>query len=83
MPFAIVGIISGSILFSIIPWMNVFWGFLMVIIFFNIAMAFYRAPVIALMPDYTPENVRSTGNAIIQLNGRNWDRFWIFGATHH
>ena len=54
----------------------------MVIIFFNIAMAFYRAPVITLIPDYTPRNARYTGNAIIRLMG-GIRTIFVFGATHN
>ncbi len=39
------------------------------IICFNIAMALYRAPVVALMPDVTEDEHRSRANGIINLMG--------------
>ncbi|MHA1299551.1 MAG: MFS transporter [Candidatus Helarchaeota archaeon] len=39
------------------------------IICFNIAMAIYRAPVVALMPDLTEDEYRSRANGIINLMG--------------
>ena len=34
-----------------------------------IAMALYRSPAVALMPDVTPKPLRSKGNAVINLMG--------------
>lgn len=39
------------------------------IILFVFSMSLWRAPVVALMPDLTPPNLRSEGNAIINLMG--------------
>ncbi len=40
-----------------------------IIMLFNIAMAVYRAPVVALMPDVTPSVHRSKANGVINLMG--------------
>ncbi len=40
-----------------------------IIMLFNIAMAIYRAPVVALMPDVTPSVHRSKANGVINLMG--------------
>ena len=40
-----------------------------VIILFVFTMSLWRAPVVALMPDLTPPELRSEGNAIINLMG--------------
>ncbi len=40
-----------------------------IIMLFNIAMAVYRAPVVALMPDVTPSIHRSKANGVINLMG--------------
>ena len=40
-----------------------------VIILFVFSMSLWRAPVVALMPDLTPPELRSEGNAIINLMG--------------
>ncbi len=42
---------------------------LTIIMLFNIAMAIYRAPVVALMPDVTPSVHRSKANGVINLMG--------------
>jgi MFS family permease len=68
-PFVLVGCTLGAILFMILPHIGPLGLLIGVILFFNMAMAFYRAPVVALMPDLTPPKVRSTGNAIINLMG--------------
>lgn len=40
-----------------------------IIMLFNIGMAFYRAPVVSLMPDVTPSRFRSKANGVINLMG--------------
>ena len=40
-----------------------------VVILFVFSMSLWRAPVVALMPDLTPPELRSEGNAIINLMG--------------
>ncbi len=42
---------------------------MVVIILFVFSMSLWRAPVVALMPDLTPPELRSEGNAIINLMG--------------
>lgn len=74
-PFIIVGAINALIAFyvmgiiNIFPGIAIFWGLISVIMWFNLSMAFFRSPAVALMPDMTDPNVRSTGNAIINLMG--------------
>ncbi len=69
MPLIIIGIIGAAVFFIIAPFMPDLIPFIAVIICFNIMMALYRAPVVALMPDLTPAPVRSKGNALINLMG--------------
>ena len=42
---------------------------MLVVILFVFTMSLWRAPVVALMPDLTPPELRSEGNAIINLMG--------------
>ena len=42
---------------------------MLVVILFVFSMSLWRAPVVALMPDLTPPELRSEGNAIINLMG--------------
>jgi maltose/moltooligosaccharide transporter len=69
MPLIILGIIGAAVFFIIAPFVPDIVPFIAVIICFNIMMALYRAPVVALMPDLTPAPVRSKGNALINLMG--------------
>ena len=42
---------------------------MIVVILFVFSMSLWRAPVVALMPDLTPPELRSEGNAVINLMG--------------
>ena len=42
---------------------------MLVVILFVFTMSLWRAPVVALMPDLTPPELRSEGNAVINLMG--------------
>lgn len=67
MPYIIIGTLSGAFLFSVIPWMKVLSAFVAVIFLFDLAMSIYRSPSLAILPDYTPDSVRSNGSAIQQF----------------
>ena len=49
------------------PWIIV--GFIATLLVVLIAMATFRSPAVALMPDVTPRPLRSRGNAVINLMG--------------
>jgi maltose/moltooligosaccharide transporter len=68
-PFLMIGIPSAALSFVLMPHAPNLAVLIILIMCFNLAMAFYRAPVVALMPDLTPSEVRSKGNAIINLMG--------------
>jgi Na+/melibiose symporter-like transporter len=68
-PFLMIGIPFAAVSFVLIPQSMNLWMLLLLIMCYNLAMAFYRSPAIALMPDLTPSEVRSKGNAIINLMG--------------
>ena len=40
-----------------------------VIIFFNFTMSVWRSPVVSLMPDFTPSQLQSDANAVINIMG--------------
>ena len=69
MPYIMVGIPIAAIFFGLIPLSFNIWFLLAVITVFNIAMATYRAPVVALMPDIIPSKFRSKANGVINLMG--------------
>ncbi|HPE68252.1 MAG TPA: SLC45 family MFS transporter [Thermotogota bacterium] len=71
MPFILVGAPLGALFFVGIPYfktMGIFW-MIFVIILMNLAMAIFRSPVIALMPDIVPSPQRSKANGIINFMG--------------
>ncbi|MHA1653576.1 MAG: MFS transporter [Candidatus Thorarchaeota archaeon] len=72
MPYIMVGIPIAATFFTLIAYgwaVGSFWLMFAMITIFNIAMAFYRAPVVALMPDLVPTEHRSKANGIINLMG--------------
>jgi len=70
LPFIAVGMPAAALLFALLPLNQTRLVSLLALdIVFLLAMTLYRAPVIALMPDHTPEEKRSTANGIINLMG--------------
>ena len=70
-PFIVSCAPISAVLFFLIPIMsNVSLSATMVaIVLFVFSMSLWRAPVVALMPDLTPTELRSEGNAVINLMG--------------
>ncbi len=72
-PFIVFGAPVSALLFALIPFVALGSGSLpatmVCIILFVFTMSLWRAPVVALMPDLTPPELRSEGNAIINLMG--------------
>lgn len=72
-PFIVFGAPVSAVLFFLIPIAAVKFGSLPMtmafIILFVFIMSLWRAPVVALMPDLTPPELRSEGNAVINLMG--------------
>ena len=72
-PFIVLGAPVSALLFALIPFVALGTGSLpatmVCIILFVFTMSLWRAPVVALMPDLTPPELRSEGNAIINLMG--------------
>jgi len=69
MPYIMIGIPLAAIFFSIIPTINDLLLIIGIITLFNVSMAIYRAPVVALMPDLIPSKHRSRANGVINLMG--------------
>ena len=69
MPFIVCGTIVAIISFIFIPLINSIWLFMIVLLITLIAMATFRSPAVALMPDVTCKPHRSKGNAVINLMG--------------
>ncbi len=72
MPFIVGGTVLAVILMLILPAADksvnlvLFIGALFALL---VSMGLYRSPAVALMPDLTPNKLRSKGNAVINLMG--------------
>ncbi|MHA1668150.1 MAG: MFS transporter [Candidatus Heimdallarchaeaceae archaeon] len=79
MPFVLVGIPLGAVFFAMLGLVGydsfhgaALTGFILLLVAiggFNISMALYRSPVVALMPDLVPKQYRSRANGMINLLG--------------
>lgn len=71
-PFILIGAPISAALFASIPFLADRFSlaaFILGLAAFNWAMAVFRSPLVALMPDLTPSPDRSRGNAVINLMG--------------
>ncbi len=69
MPFILIGAPIGAIAFGLIPVAAILPLFVACTSTLLLSMAFWRTPVVALMPDITPSPLRSQANGIINLMG--------------
>ncbi|MGQ9494103.1 MAG: MFS transporter [Anaerolineae bacterium] len=73
MPYLMIGAPIAALFFALIPVLHllipVFPLLMTAIIIMNIAMAIFRTPTVALMPDITPSPLRSKANGIINFMG--------------
>ncbi len=69
MPFILIGAPIGALAFGLIPLASVLPLFVACTSTLLLSMAFWRTPVVALMPDITPSPLRSQANGIINLMG--------------
>ncbi len=71
-PFIVFGAPVSAALFAVIPWVAMtdsLVATMVFIILFVFSMSLWRSPAVALMPALTPPELRSEGNAIINLMG--------------
>jgi MFS family permease len=69
MPFILIGAPIGAVAFGLIPIAAVPALFVACTSTLLLSMAFWRTPVVALMPDITPSQFRSQANGIVNLMG--------------
>lgn len=83
LPFLMVGMPVAALFFMLIPYgaLVSIWLLLIVDIIFLLAMTVFRAPVIALMPDHTPPEKRSTANGMINFMGGIGAIIALFGLS--
>jgi MFS family permease len=69
MPFILLGMPLAAVMACILP---SHWGLIslvVIIVLYNVIMASFRSPTVALMPDITPAPLRSKANGVINLMG--------------
>ena len=69
LPFILVGAPVAALAFGLVPLANALPLFVACTVTTILAMAFWRTPVVALMPDVTPSRLRSQANGIINFMG--------------
>ena len=69
LPFILVGAPIAAVAFGLIPLAASLPVFVACTVTTILAMAFWRTPVVALMPDVTPSHLRSQANGIINFMG--------------
>ena len=69
LPFIAIGAPVSAIAFGFIPVAHILPLFVMSTTSLLLSMAFWRTPVVALMPDVTPSKYRSQANGIINFMG--------------
>ncbi len=69
MPFILIGAPVGALAFGLIPLASALPLFVACTSTLLLSMAFWRTPVVALMPDITPSRYRSQANGIINFMG--------------
>jgi len=69
MPFILIGAPIGAVAFGLIPMAAVLPLFVACTTTLLLSMAFWRTPVVALMPDITPSKYRSQANGVINFMG--------------
>ena len=70
MPYLLVGIPMSALAFILIPFLRASLVPLMIaVVAMNFFMSIYRAPTVALMPDFTPRQLRSKANGVINFMG--------------
>ncbi|MCL4407763.1 MAG: MFS transporter [Thermotogae bacterium] len=69
MPYIIIGMPLAGIAYALLPLQKSFLTLIAIDLVFNIVIATYRTPVVALMPDITLEEHRSKANGVINFMG--------------
>ena len=68
-PFLMIGIPLCALFFIFIPRIHIIGILMLDVIVFNFIMSTWRSPVVAMMPDFVPSELRSEGNAVINIMG--------------
>ena len=71
-PYILFGTVAAVALMTVLALLTEqshFWGFFICLLVLLVVMSIYRSPTVAYMPDVTPRELRSKGNAVINLVG--------------
>ena len=68
-PYLMIGIPLCALFFIFIPRIQMLGILMLDIIVFNFIMSTWRSPVVAMMPDFVPSELRGEGNAVINIMG--------------
>lgn len=69
MPYILVSMPLASVLYALLPLQTKLLSLLVIDFLFNIVVATYRTPMVALMPDIVEEEHRSKANGVINFMG--------------
>jgi maltose/moltooligosaccharide transporter len=69
LPYVVIGAPVAALSFALVPFAQALPLFMASIMGMLLAMALFRTPVIAMMPDVTPSPLRSQANGVINLMG--------------
>ena len=82
MPYLAAGIPVAALSFTLIPLVRAHLAWMLAgLVVMNVAMATFRAPAVALMPDITPSPLRSKANGIINFMGGLGALVALFGFS--
>ncbi|RRJ63588.1 MFS transporter [Paenibacillus oralis] len=69
MPYLLLGMPLGAVFAALIPLHAGFVTLVLFMVLMNLSMSLFRAPTVALMPDITPEHLRTKANGVINFMG--------------
>ncbi|MGZ7445574.1 SLC45 family MFS transporter [Paenibacillus sp. TH7-28] len=69
MPYLLIGMPFGAVFAALIPLHTGFVTLVLFMVLMNLSMSLFRAPTVALMPDITPEHLRTKANGVINFMG--------------
>lgn len=69
MPYLLLGMPLGAVFAALIPLHTGFVTLVLFMVLMNLSMSLFRAPTVALMPDITPEHLRTKANGVINFMG--------------
>ncbi|MEK4508559.1 MFS transporter [Paenibacillus anaericanus] len=69
MPYLLIGMPLGAVFATLIPLHTGFITLVIFMVLMNLSMSLFRSPTVALMPDITPDHLRTKANGVINFMG--------------